>query len=240
MVESTRPEAGIASSNLAIRSMRKHLRAAVVSAVVVLTCVGSFVIGATFQHSPDGRFAVEIAKMPGVRLASVSGSEVSAVSFDRDVEVDEILAVRDRLEEAEVDANLDVAGVHGDEHDLEAIAPTMIAVAQIRNLPASVRVREVSGKVWIEATFAHGATPMDGVAAVLPILQGFAENGVPDGVVMVGANTVGEQLDLVRVGPEALQDLDGTISSLADIKDGTRTGAISCGEDASGICSPAP
>lgn len=78
------------------------------------------------------------------------------------------------------------------------------------------------------------------MAAVLPILQGFAENGVPDGVVMVGANTVGEQLDLVRVGPEALQDLDGTISSLADIKDGTRTGAISCGEDASGICSPAP
>jgi len=189
----------------------------VVAAVVALVGAGGFVVGSSRDDGPAARFAVDVATMPGVDRVSLNGSEVSQVSFDREVEVDDILAVRDRLEDEGVDAVIDVAGVTGRWGDLEAVAPTMIAVAEVVTDPGRVRVREVGGAVWIEASLPEDATPADGAAVVLRILQELADQGVPDGVEVVGANTPGEQLDLVFVGPDALQSLDETVASLAEI-----------------------
>lgn len=213
--------------------MNTYVRVAVSAAVVVLIGVGAFFVGMSFSNGGDARFAVAIARMPGVDLVSLSGSEVFGVSFDSDsdsdVEIEEILAVRDRFKDTRI-PQLDVAGVHGDVEELELVAPVMIAVARVVPEPTSVSVREVSDKVWIEVSMAEGAVPADGAALVLPLLQEFAEHGVPDNVEVVGANTWGEQLDLVTVGPDALQNLNDTIGSLTAVGASGQTGTITCGE----------
>lgn len=220
--------------------MHTTVRIALVAAVVALVGTGSYLVGASRDDGPAARFAVEVASMPGVDRVSLSGSEVRQVSLDREVAVDEVLAVRDRLEDEGVEASVDVAGVAGRWGDLEAIAPTMIAVAEVVTDPGRVRIREVGDGVWIEATLPEDATPADGAAVVLRILQELADQGVPDGVEVVGANTPGQQLDLVFVGPDALQSLDDTVVSLAEIDAAAPApgGKIECEQPACEVGAP--
>ena len=212
----------------------------IAAAAVLALAVGAagFFIGSSYDDGRDARFATDVAGMAGVQSVGLSDAEIAQVSFSRSVTVDEVLAVRDRLEQHDEDPGIDVAGVYGGLRELDAVAATMIAVAKVDLAPATVRVREVGEGVWVEARLRDDATPADGVPVVLRILRSFLTEGTPEGLDVVGAYTPGDQLDLVGVYPEALaSSLQATVESLAAVGRTAPTGKVRC--DADG-CAVAP